>query len=216
MQPGNLALKPERHSGNQFAIRRKSYGRVLYNRSRYYDPRIGRYISADPIGQYSDINLYRYGFSNPIGQIDPFGLGAPGSGFQGHGLSFGNPTDGPRRPDTRTDAERAVQQFSAGAVAGGAGLTALTSSVVTGNGVIGLAGIGLGLAGAILSADARLTTPDGDNDNDGIPDFIDPDWDNDGIPNEIDPDPLIGCDFFGGACETPAAAPISCEGEVGP
>lgn len=47
-----------------------------YNRFRYYDPSIGRYISADPIGQYFDINVYSYGYNNPISWIDPSGLGS--------------------------------------------------------------------------------------------------------------------------------------------
>ena len=29
-----------------------------YNRFRYYDPSIGRYISADPIGQAGGVNVY--------------------------------------------------------------------------------------------------------------------------------------------------------------
>lgn len=45
-----------------------------YNRFRYYDPLIGRYISADPIGQLGGINLYRYAFNNPLRWFDFFGL----------------------------------------------------------------------------------------------------------------------------------------------
>jgi RHS repeat-associated protein len=45
-----------------------------YNRYRYYEPRLGRYMSADPIGQLSGINLYLYAASNPIAAFDPFGL----------------------------------------------------------------------------------------------------------------------------------------------
>ncbi|MWP63314.1 RHS repeat-associated core domain-containing protein, partial [Gilliamella sp. Pas-s25] len=45
-----------------------------YNLNRYYDPFTGRYITQDPIGILSDINLYRYVGNNPISGIDPLGL----------------------------------------------------------------------------------------------------------------------------------------------
>ncbi|WP_437957717.1 RHS repeat-associated core domain-containing protein [Sorangium sp. So ce119] len=44
-----------------------------YNRYRYYDPEIGRYISPDPIGYFGGLNLFAYG-PNPIGWPDPLGL----------------------------------------------------------------------------------------------------------------------------------------------
>lgn len=44
-----------------------------YNRFRYYDPSIGRYISADPIGQAGGINLYAYAYNNPLYWYDPLG-----------------------------------------------------------------------------------------------------------------------------------------------
>jgi len=43
-----------------------------YNRYRYYDPNLGRYLSPDPIGVAGGLNLYSYG-PNPIGWIDPMG-----------------------------------------------------------------------------------------------------------------------------------------------
>jgi RHS repeat-associated protein len=52
-----------------------------YNRFRYYDPRVGRYVSADPIGQFDSANVYLYGANNPANLIDPYGLwpwGLPG------------------------------------------------------------------------------------------------------------------------------------------
>jgi RHS repeat-associated protein len=50
-----------------------------YNRFRYYDPCIGRYISQDPSGLAGGFNSYTYAY-NPIYYIDPFGLiAAPAS-----------------------------------------------------------------------------------------------------------------------------------------
>ena len=44
-----------------------------YNRFRYYDPDVGRFIHQDPIGLLGGNNLYQYA-ANPIGWIDVLGL----------------------------------------------------------------------------------------------------------------------------------------------
>ena len=44
-----------------------------YNRHRYYDPEIGRFISKDPIKYRGGMNLHVYA-PNPTGWIDPWGL----------------------------------------------------------------------------------------------------------------------------------------------
>ncbi|PQO94007.1 type IV secretion protein Rhs [Massilia phosphatilytica] len=44
-----------------------------YNRFRYYDPDIGRFVSIDPIGLTGGINSFQYA-PNPVGWVDPLGL----------------------------------------------------------------------------------------------------------------------------------------------
>jgi len=44
-----------------------------YNRFRYYDPEIGRFVSQDPIGLFGGNNLYQYA-PNPVEWVDPWGL----------------------------------------------------------------------------------------------------------------------------------------------
>ncbi|WP_405130286.1 RHS repeat domain-containing protein [Pseudomonas urmiensis] len=44
-----------------------------YNRYRYYDPQVGRFVSADPIGYAGGLNLYQYA-PNPVEWVDPLGL----------------------------------------------------------------------------------------------------------------------------------------------
>ncbi|GKX53153.1 RHS repeat domain-containing protein [Budvicia aquatica] len=45
-----------------------------YNRYRYYDFHIGRYITQDPLGILSGLNIYQYVNNNPIYWIDALGL----------------------------------------------------------------------------------------------------------------------------------------------
>ncbi len=46
---------------------------LFYNRYRYYDPKLGRYISRDPIGLLGGMNSYLYS-GNPNYWFDPMGL----------------------------------------------------------------------------------------------------------------------------------------------
>ncbi|WP_083214458.1 RHS repeat-associated core domain-containing protein [Burkholderia stabilis] len=48
-----------------------------YNRHRYYDPDIGRYVSKDPIQLSGGLNVYAYVDGNPIAYVDPLGLVNP-------------------------------------------------------------------------------------------------------------------------------------------
>src|SRR5262249_36100629 len=46
---------------------------LYYDRTRYYDPKLGRFLSEDPFRFLSGTNLYRYVHNNPAGRIDPLG-----------------------------------------------------------------------------------------------------------------------------------------------
>jgi len=47
---------------------------LYYNRARYYNPNLGRFISRDPIDIQDDVNLYAYVGNNPVGYMDLMGL----------------------------------------------------------------------------------------------------------------------------------------------
>jgi len=53
---------------------------LYFYRARYYDPKIGRFISEDPIGfAGGDVNLFSYTWNSPQNWTDPLGLtSAPG------------------------------------------------------------------------------------------------------------------------------------------
>ena len=47
---------------------------LYYYRARYYDPKLGRFISEDPIGFDGGANAYGYVEQNPVRYFDPMGL----------------------------------------------------------------------------------------------------------------------------------------------
>src|SRR2546429_406610 len=47
---------------------------LQYNRARFYDPQLGRFISEDPIGLAGGINSFAYVGNNPVLYRDPSGL----------------------------------------------------------------------------------------------------------------------------------------------
>jgi RHS repeat-associated protein len=71
--------QPFRFQGQQFD---EETG-LHYNRHRYYDPGVGRYLSQDLIGLQGGSNLFTY-VSNPTGWIDPFGLVKAGTSANAH------------------------------------------------------------------------------------------------------------------------------------
>ncbi len=60
-----------RFAGREFETESGLY----YNRARYYDPQLGRFISEDPAGVFGGLNLYIYSANDPINAYDPSGLG---------------------------------------------------------------------------------------------------------------------------------------------
>jgi len=53
---------------------RDSLTGLQYNRARFYDPQLGRFISEDPIGLAGGINSFIYVKNSPVNAIDPLGL----------------------------------------------------------------------------------------------------------------------------------------------
>ncbi|VVN11638.1 hypothetical protein PS683_03883 [Pseudomonas fluorescens] len=65
-----------------------------YNRHRYYNPDVGRYLTPDPVKLAGGINAYQY-VPNPTGWIDPLGLSCkigncPGSVLDTHEKAGGH------------------------------------------------------------------------------------------------------------------------------
>jgi RHS repeat-associated protein len=47
---------------------------LIYFRNRYYDPEIGRFISADPLGYVDGPSQYAFAMNDPVNYGDPLGL----------------------------------------------------------------------------------------------------------------------------------------------
>ena len=50
---------------------------LYYYRARYFDPKLGRFVSEDPIGLHGGANFYLYVLNDPVKWIDAMGL-SPG------------------------------------------------------------------------------------------------------------------------------------------
>ncbi|MBI3021009.1 MAG: RHS repeat-associated core domain-containing protein, partial [Candidatus Omnitrophica bacterium] len=64
--------------GNPYLFTGREYdceSGLYYYRSRYYDPRTGRFLQEDPVGFLGGVNFYTYASNNPIIFSDPLGLG---------------------------------------------------------------------------------------------------------------------------------------------
>ncbi len=89
----NPKLSAEPHKEKSKVRLDASYGRVLYNYFRDYDPGIGQYVQSDPIGLASGPSTYSYVRSNPLTNTDRLGLlnlvgGIGGSGVVVLGADF--------------------------------------------------------------------------------------------------------------------------------
>ncbi|MGA1823831.1 MAG: RHS repeat-associated core domain-containing protein [bacterium] len=66
-----IVNNPYTYTGREF----DSESGLYYYRARFYDPRIGRFLTQDPIGfAGGDTNLYTYCMNNPVNWIDPWGF----------------------------------------------------------------------------------------------------------------------------------------------
>ena len=80
-------------------------------RARWYDARLGRFLTVDPIGfAAGDANLYRYVLNRPTGLIDPTGMTAEPGGL----------------PDFAGTTAATIGQAAVGVVAGAAQAVATT------------------------------------------------------------------------------------------
>jgi len=66
---GEQLEQPLRFQGQYF----DAESGLHYNRHRYYDPEIGRYLTPDPVKLAGGLNQYQY-TPNPTGWVDPLGL----------------------------------------------------------------------------------------------------------------------------------------------
>jgi RHS repeat-associated protein len=70
------AVTPFQYTGADF----NATDQLLYLRNRFYSPQLQRFVSEDPVGLASGINMYAYANGNPVSLVDPYGL-APGDHF---------------------------------------------------------------------------------------------------------------------------------------
>jgi RHS repeat-associated protein len=75
-----------------------------YNRFRYYDPGLGRYLQSDPWGIAGGINVYGYRL-NPLFEVDVLGMGGTPPADQQDRGTEGTQTPTPRVPTPEEEAQ---------------------------------------------------------------------------------------------------------------
>ena len=68
---------PQSAVGNRFLFTGRELDTetgLYYYRARYYDAKLGRFLSRDPVGYTAGLNLYAYVDNNPLSFVDPLGL----------------------------------------------------------------------------------------------------------------------------------------------
>jgi RHS repeat-associated protein len=89
---GNILTETNSGNGDRFKVTGREWDSEIglqFNRARYYDPGIGRWISQDPSGfAAGDADLYRYVTNSPIVRNDPTGLGPAIAGAAALDLSL--------------------------------------------------------------------------------------------------------------------------------
>jgi RHS repeat-associated protein len=128
---------------------------------RAYDANLGRWLSADPLGEAGGINLYGYVSGNPINSWDPLGLLAWGNWHSVVNPSIGANPDFACRANTFEQTASVASIGIAGAAIGGAAIagpatayhftSATAYASIMSNGVI-TAGSGLFGRGVYVSA----------------------------------------------------------------
>ncbi|WP_163836658.1 RHS repeat-associated core domain-containing protein [Spartinivicinus ruber] len=71
-----------------FAAREPEITGLIYFRNRYYDPEIGRFTQADPMGFVDGVNRYAYVMNNPVMNVDPWGTWTKGAATNMTGWSY--------------------------------------------------------------------------------------------------------------------------------
>ncbi|MDD3793830.1 MAG: M15 family metallopeptidase [Candidatus Gracilibacteria bacterium] len=73
---GNFEITSGVDNGNTRLFTGREYDKEIglyYNRARYYNPELGRFISRDPIDIVDDVNLYSYVGNNGVNYVDLMG-----------------------------------------------------------------------------------------------------------------------------------------------